>query len=207
MNEALATEQVAEEYRIRRVRELWAFGRDRAEWETVKSCFHPEGAIHVSWYSGSASGFIERSRQMVGNRRPEERNKHWLGNMRAAVRGPRAVLECDVLILVREFIDDILFDYTSYARFYDLFEKRDDVWRILKMTCIYDKDRLDPVVPGSVPKSFYDAAPVLGRENGFAFMRWRQGKKGRTVPTDIVMGDSEDEARLRSEGDRWLSGA
>ena len=35
------------------------------------------------------------------------------------------MLETDVLILIREFIDGTLFDYTSYARFYDLFEKRD----------------------------------------------------------------------------------
>jgi hypothetical protein len=44
--------------------------------------------------------------------------------MRSEIRGARAVLETDVLILIREFLDGTLFDYTSYARFYDLFEKR-----------------------------------------------------------------------------------
>src|SRR5882757_8723259 len=54
--------------------------------------------------------------------------------------------ETDVLILIREFIDATLFDYTSYARFYDLLEKRAGIWRIVEWNCIYDKDRLDPVV-------------------------------------------------------------
>ena len=71
---------------------------------------------------------------MAAGRKPEEHRKHWLGNMRAKVNGTRALLETDVLILIREFIDGSLFDYTSYARFYDLFEQRAGVWRILSGT-------------------------------------------------------------------------
>ena len=93
------------------------------------------------------------------------------------------------------------------SRFCDLFEKRDGVWRIFKMSCIYDKDRLDPVIPGSVPPSFYDAVPLAGIESGFAFMRFRQTKKGRTVPPGIALGDSPGEAALREEGVRWLASA
>ena len=190
---------------IREVRRAWAFARDLGEWDRLAACFHPDASITVSWYSGPATGFVERSRQMGSARRPEERNKHWLGNMRAEVRGERATLETDVNIVIREYLDDHLFDYLAWSRFYELFEKRDGVWRIFKMSCIYDKDRLDPVIPGSVPANFYDSVPLSGPESGFAFMRFRQVRKGRTVPPGIVLGDSPGEKSLRDEGAHWLN--
>lgn len=205
MDDASILKRITDEHDIKQVRRKWAYGRDLGEWDALRSCFHPDATVHVSWYSGPASSFVERSMQTVAARRPEERGKHWIGNMRAIVNGQRAVLETDVQILGREFIDGHLFDYASYARFFDLFEKREGEWKIFKMTCVYDKDRLDPVVPGAVPASFYEAIPLTGAESGFAFMRFRQTKRGRNVPP-VVIGGSEDEARLRAEGDRWLAG-
>lgn len=205
MSQELSAEFIAEEQRIQRVGRLWAFCRDMGEWETLKSCFHPEATITLSWYSGLALEFVERSRLMSGKRRPEERHKHLLGNMRTTVQGRRAVHETDVQIFIREFIGEHLFDYTCYARFYDLYEKRKGEWRIFKKSCIYDRDRLDPVVPGSVPEAFYDAVPISGHESGFAYMRFRLEKKGFTVPEVIVLGGGESERALRAEGEHWLA--
>ena len=192
---------------IREVRRTWAFARDLGEWDRLAGCFHSDASITVSWYSGPAAGFVQRSREMGTARKPEERNKHWLGNMRAEVHGERATLETDVNIVIREYLDGHLFDYLAWSRFYDLFENRDGVWRIFKMSCIYDKDRLDPVIPGSVPASFYQSVPLTGIESGFAFMRFRQVKKGRSVPPGIILGDSPGETLLKQEGARWLAGA
>ena len=136
-----------DQIQIFNVRRAWAFSLDLGEWDRLRSCFHPDASITVSWYSGPLDGFIDRSRALMASRKPEEHRKHWLGNMRSEINGTRAVLETDVLILIREFIDATLFDYTSYARFYDLLEKRAGVWRIVEWNCIYDKDRLDPVAP------------------------------------------------------------
>lgn len=204
MDETRALAQALDEFQICRVRRVWAFSLDLGEWETVRSCFHPEAVVSVSWYAGSIAGFIERSQNMVQSRRPEEHRKHWLGNMRVDLRGSRAILETDVLILIREFIDERLYDYTSYARFYDLFEKRDGDWRITAWNCIYDKDRLDPVISVSNGGSLY-AHELEGPESGFAFMRLRQAKKDRTVPPTIVIRDTEGEQELRREGQGWLS--
>jgi hypothetical protein len=188
------------------VRRRWAFSLDLGEWENLQSCFHPDASVTVSWYSGPASGFIERSKAMVGGRKPEEHRKHWLGNMRSEVAGTRAVLETDVLILIREFIDRSLFDHTSYARFYDLLEKRDGVWRILEWSCIYDKDRLDAVDPATDASALYAQAVLDGADSGFAFMKLRQGKRGRTVPESVVIRDTEGERKLRRRGANWLAG-
>src|SRR5262245_19740086 len=200
------TLRVSEEAAVCEVRRLWAFSRDRGEWDTLRACFHPDATITVAWYSGPASGFVERSIAMAAARRPEEHYKHWLGNMHADVNGARAVLETDAMVLIREYIDEHLFDYCGHLRFYDLVEKRDGVWRLLKASCIYEKDRLDPVVPGAVPASFHAGIALTGPDAGFAFMRFRQIKKGRSVPSAIVIAGSPADDALRREARAWLSG-
>jgi hypothetical protein len=194
-----------EQLAICNVRRAWAFHLDLREWDKVPDCFHPEARVTVAWYSGPVAGFIERSKALTW--RPEEYRKHWLGNMRADVRGTRAVLETDVTILIREFIDHDLYDYTCYARFYDLLEERDRVWRILEWNTIYDRDRLDPVVPESWDESgLFAQAQLQGPESGFAFMKLRSAKRGRTIPDSIVIRDSAGEAKLRRRGADWLAG-
>jgi SnoaL-like domain len=198
-------QRTVEEHEVCKVRRLWAFSRDQGDWEALRNCFHPDATITVAWYSGPAAGFVERSIAMAKARRPEEHHKHWLGNMLAEVAGERAVVETDAMVLIREYIGDHLFDYSSWLRFYDLVERRERVWRLFKASCIYEKDRLEPVVPGMVPASFYDSI-ALSRDAGFAYMRFRQIQKGRSVPSGIVMAGSPAEQELRREGRAWLSG-
>jgi hypothetical protein len=196
--------RMLDEYEVARVRRLWAFSRDHSDWGSLESCFHPDATVGISWYSGSAAGFVERSKQAAAARKPEERSQHWLGNMRAQVHGNRALLETDVQILNRDYLDGYLFDCTCYGRFYDRFERRNGEWRIANWTCIYDKDRLDPVLPSAVPSRFYDDLVFKGDESSCAFMRLRQKKKGRTVPAGLIMGASEDERRLKRDAAAWL---
>jgi hypothetical protein len=195
-----------DQIQIFNVRRAWAFSLDLGEWDRLRSCFHPDASITVSWYSGPLDGFIDRSRALMASRKPEEHRKHWLGNMRSEINGTRAVLETDVLILIREFIDATLFDYTSYARFYDLLEKRAGVWRIVEWNCIYDKDRLDPVAPSREWAPPGAHAVLEGPESGFAFMKLRQSKRGRTIPESIVIRDTDGERNLRRRGEIWLAG-
>ena len=207
VEESLEWAQALDQIQICNVQRTWAFSLDLGEWEQLRACFHPNASITVSWYCGPLDGFIDRSKAMVAARKPEEHRKHWLGNMRSEIRGTRAVLETDVLVLIREFIDGSLFDYTSYGRFYDLFEKRAEAWRIREWNCIYDKDRLDPVVPAPNASSVHAQAVLEGPESGFAFMRLRQSKRGRTVPQSVVIRDTAGERRLRRRGEDWLAGA
>ena len=197
---------LVDEFEVRRVRQLWAFSRDHGEWETMRACFHPDATVLVSWFAGAASDFVARTEKMWAERRPEERSKHWFGNQRARISGDRALLETDALVLGRDLLDNHLFDFTIYGRMYDRIERRAGTWRILRMVFIYDKDRLDPVVPGSVPVSYFDTMPVSGPESGVAFMRFRQTKKGRTVPPNIIIGGSDGERRLKAEAEAWLAG-
>jgi hypothetical protein len=207
MTDSALVYRMAEERAVCRVLQVWAYSRDQGDWDALRDCFHPEATIIVSWYSGPAAGFVDRSMAMGKERRPQERSKHLMGNMRADVAGSRAILEADTVITGREFIDGYLFDFVSHARFFHLIEKRDEQWRIWRANCIYEKDRLDPVVPGSVPASFYQQVDLSGEDNGFAFMRFRQTKKGRTIPEGLPLAGSAEEKALRTEALRWLMDA
>jgi len=198
--------RLADEFEVRRVRQVWAFSRDHGEWDTMRACFHPDASVLVSWFSGPATDFMARTVTMWNERRPEERSKHWFGNQRARIKGDRAILETDAMVMGRDFLDDYLFDFVFYCRMYDRIERRQGVWRILRMVVIYDKDRLDPVVPGSVPASYFEQMPVRGADSGVAFMRFRQTRRGRTVPPNIVLGGSDGERRLKQDAEAWLEG-
>jgi hypothetical protein len=63
------------------------------------------------------------------------------------------------------------------------------------------------VVPASDASPLHVQAALEGPESGFAFMRLRQSKRGRTVPQSVVIRDTAGERRLRRRGEDWLAGA
>jgi hypothetical protein len=73
------------------------------------------------------------------------------------------------------------------------------------MDGIYDKDRLDPVVPGSVPAGFFDGLKLSGPESAVGLMRWRLEQRGRTVSSDIALAGTGGETKLRAEAEAWLA--
>jgi len=206
MDQSAAWARLADEMAVCNVRRHWAFRLDLHELDALRECFHSGAKVTVSWFSGPIETFIERTKGLFAARKPEEHRKHWLGNMRAEIEGDLAILETDVHILIREFIGDALYDCTSWARFYDFLEKRDGVWRISEWQTIYDKDRVDPVVPAATPAPFYAETVFKGTDAGFAFMKIRQAMKGRTVPDGLVIAGTPDEAELKRRGARWLAG-
>lgn len=206
MTDADTLQRLADEAEIRRVRNVWALSRDLGEYDTMKSCFHPDAELTVSWYSGNAWEFVEATKKLSANRKPEERSKHWFGNWRSWLKGDRAILETDVQVITRDRLDGCLFDYISYSRFFDLFERRDGEWKIWRWWCVYDKDNMTPTIPGSAPPSFFDGIDFSQADNGFAFMKLRQAKRGGKIPPGIIIGQSPDEARIRKDGFAWLEG-
>src|SRR5580692_9350196 len=101
----MTIEQLADEYAVKRVRQIWAFARDHGEWDAMRACFHPDATVCVSWFSGPSSVFFERTIALSANRRPEERSKHWFGNSRIWQTGDRAILEIDTMVLGRNWFE------------------------------------------------------------------------------------------------------
>jgi hypothetical protein len=200
-------QQMLEEYAVRSVRQKWAFARDHGEWETMRACFHPDATVRVLWYSGPVAGFLDETIESGKGRRPGEGTKHWLGNSRVWVKRDRALLESDAMVLGRNRFGGHLFDFTLYIRFYDQLERRQGAWRILRMDAIYDRDRLDPVIPGSVPANFFEGVDMTGPFAAIGLIRWRTEKRGGKVPDDLPIGGTETEKQLRVANEAWLAGA
>jgi len=97
-------------------------------------------------------------------------------------------------------------DLTAYARLYDLLEKREAVWRILKRTAIYEKDRMDSVKPSLL---FWIASLFINLKKypkACRFMGFGLEKAGLELKNNIIQDNSEELKLLYKEGDDWLSG-
>ena len=98
----------------------------------------------------------------------------------------------------------MLCDVLCTGRFYDFLEKREGKWGIVLRQPIYEKDRMDPVTPGSAPaldRALLEQFPV-----GYRHLAYLQTRIGYTVKRDMpgLMGP-EVEA-LYARGAAWLKG-
>src|SRR5262245_59443115 len=111
---------------------------------------------------------------------------------------------CHANLYIRSTMDGHEFDLQSWIRFFDLLERRDNVWRIVKRTAVYEKDRLEPVDPRGVPKDFFDDMELSAFPTSAKFLCYRQLRSGRSPSTNIISAYSDEERALREEGEAWL---
>ena len=143
---------------------------------------------------------------MLAEFKPGEHGKHQIGRARITVAGNRATSECHVELLRRVVADPFDFDAITWGRFFDLFEKReDDVWRIVRRTMVYEKDRLDPVNPADVPDGYFEAMDLSIYPPACKILCFRLSLVGRAPMENIVQAGSEAEAHLKQEALSWLA--
>ncbi|HEY4139182.1 MAG TPA: nuclear transport factor 2 family protein, partial [Casimicrobiaceae bacterium] len=131
-----------EKLHIREVVENWVVWRDAGDWKRFRTVWHVDGRMMATWFQGSATRFIDVSRE-GWNRGVSI--LHFLGGSSIDIAGQRAIAQTKMTISQRAAVDGITCDVVCTGRFYDFFEKRNDVWAIVLRQPIYEKDRLDPV--------------------------------------------------------------
>jgi hypothetical protein len=195
-----------DEYAVHSVRRNWALARDNGDWDGFRACFHPDATVRVLWYSGPVAPFIEETIESAAKRTPGGKStRHALGNYRVWLNGDRAILETDTMVMNRDRFMGHLVDYTIYLRLYDRMERRNGEWRILRMEAIYDKDKLDPVIAGSLPADFFAGVALEGPDSQMGLTRWRLAKRGGQMPVDLPIGGTDTEWKLRQETEAWLN--
>ena len=155
----------------------------------------------ATWFQGSAERFIEVSR--------EGWNKgvsilHFLGGSSIDVVGARAIAQTKMTISQRAEVDGVACDVLCTGRFYDFFEKRDERWAIVLRQPIYEKDRIDPIDPGTVLK--LDASLLVEFPEGYRHLAYAQTRIGFTVKRDMPMLKGAEVERLYADGASWLAG-
>ncbi|MFI4939549.1 MAG: nuclear transport factor 2 family protein [Burkholderiales bacterium] len=179
--------------------------RDQGRWDELRDLFHPDASIAVTWYSGPIEGFIERSAKMAATGSPVI-SKHWIGASRVAIEGNRALSDTDVTVLIRVKLGPIEADMTSYLRFFDRFERRDDgIWRIASRTAIYEKDRIDPVNPSLLYPLIYRLAGFNRFPRPYRHLAAGLVRNGQVLAKLIIEAGTREEAALWQDARIWLA--
>jgi len=177
----------------------WGFYRDHGMWDELRTTFHPEGTIQVTWFTGEFSDFVDTSIKMAEG---GAESIHIIKPSIVDVVGDRAIAITPASITARAN-PGVELDLSSEAYFFDFVERRDGEWKILRRICVYQKDRMDSVMPSLrfwlmswfVDTETYDPA--------YKFLGAALAMQGYTIEPQVV--DNTDEARaLYAEGHTWL---
>lgn len=169
--------------------------RDLGEWDEMLELFHPGGTIEITWFEGLFSDFVAASRRMGGS---DIRTKHFIGAPTVRFNGNKAIAETSAVIVV----DNIKLDHgaSCHNRFFDMFEKRGDEWKIVKRQSIYDMGTfIFPFGPVAIDT---DVARKYPRE--YAPLAYMLEKSGFPVKRVFATKGGELEKAMRRDGMAWL---
>lgn len=205
MTEDARHQAVVDKFEIIEVSAVVLCCRDSGDWQRLVQCFHPDAQLTTSWFKGTPREFAEQARNMMEGHPATDTQRHMMGNPHVTLNGNRAVCEYYVILYQGRTMDGYEFDFQTWSVTLDLFEKRNGAWRISKRTNIYEKDRMDPHIPGAVPKSYYDQMDLSRYPAAVRYHCYRNEKSSGRAPTDLVLKGSALEKAARKEADKWLA--
>jgi hypothetical protein len=186
---------------IRELTENWVVWRDAGDWERFRTVWHDDGVMMATWVQGTADEFIAASRAGWDK---GVSILHFLGGHSADIAGDRAVAQTKMTISQRTTVHGVEVDVVCTGRFYDFLEKRGGRWGLVLRQPIYEKDRMDPLVPGTpVPLE----PEVLARfPAGYRHLAYIQSKIGYPVKADMPGLTGPAVEALYARGHAWLAG-
>jgi hypothetical protein len=180
----------------------WVLASDSGDWDKFATVWHDDGWMTATWFQGPATEFAKARR--AGFDRGVS-IIHFLGGTTCEVAGTRAIAQTKMTINQRAEVDAVVVDAVCTGRFYDFFEKRADRWAIVRRQPIYEKDRLDPVEPGT--KLPLDPALLARFPEGYRHLGYLQSKAGFNVKLGLPGLRGPEVANLYAEGAAWLNGS
>lgn len=196
-------DRIADIVRVTQLVQAWGLYRDQGLWPELASTFTADGAIAVSWFEGSHADFIEACRATHKPRSP--RTKHLIGTPVVRIDGDRAIAETSIQILGRATIAGIAVDNTSHARFIDRIVRDGSDWRIAERRAIYEKDRLDPVIPSAAFDRLMSETDFSALPEPYRYLGFRLMEAGRTLRPDILIDGSPEADAALAAAKAWLA--
>ena len=142
---------------------------------------------------------------MMSGHHPTDTQRHMMSNPRITLNGKRAACEYYVILHQGRTLDGYEFDFQTWSVTIDLHELRDGTWRICTRKMIYEKSRMDPHVPGSVPQSYYDSLDLSPFPPAIRFHCYRNLRSSGQMPKNLIMKGSPEEAAARREVAAWVA--
>jgi len=186
---------------IRELVENWALWRDARLWDRFRTVWHADGRMMATWFQGGFEEFIKVNDEGWAR---GVRILHLLGGSSIEVSGNRAIAQTKMTISQRAPVEGVICDVVCSGRFYDFLEKRKGKWGIVLRRLAYEKDRIDPVEPGSAPK--LDKKLWAQFPEGYRPLAYLQSKIGYKVKPDMPGLDGPELAALYAKGEAWLKG-
>ena len=184
--------------------QAWGFARDQGRWDDLLAIFHSGGEIAVSWFRGPYREFVGHCQRNFGR---GSEAKHVLWPARVTLNGTRALAETNVAILVRQTIEGVATDLTSYGRFLDRIEQRGGDWRMVERATVYEKDRLDPVEPSAAFAALMAKADAAKYPAPYRYMAYRVHAAGRAMAEPVHYDRRPETEALKARYADWLKGA
>lgn len=186
---------------IREVIECWAIWRDSGDFDRLRTCYHDDGRMHATWFQGTADQFVAGARESFAK---GNMSSHTLGGSAIDIAGSRAIAQTRLTLQSRAMLAGVLCDITCIGRFYDFFEKRAGRWAIAERRLTYEKDRADPVMPGTMP--VLDKPKLEAFPQGYRFLAYAQTERGQDVHRNLPGLRGPEVEGLYAAGKSWLAG-
>jgi len=166
--------------------------RDRGWYDQMADCFAEDSVVEMSWFQGSGADFVRATRAMAGR---GDYAVHRLSPPAVHIDGDRALAELPLIIEWRIDIDGVEADLASACRSqYRAQRGQDGVWRITRITSIYEKDTLTPALPGT--RLGIDPHELTAYRPSYRCLAWYLNRNGYQVGPDHL-GDDRPEAVAR----------
>lgn len=195
------TPDIEDRLAIRDLIENWVVWRDAGDWDRFRTVWFDDGRMVATWTQGSADEFIAMSKAGWAK---GVSIMHFLGAQSIDLAGTRAISQTKMTIAQRAFVHGVNVDVLLTGRFYDFLEKRSGRWGMVLRQPIYEKDRIDTVIPNA-PLTL-DAELLASFPEGYRHLAYLQSQIGYTIKPNMpgLRGDAV-EALYRS-GAAWLRG-
>lgn len=176
--------------------------RDQGQWARMAACFHPDSVVSISWIETSGADFVAASEKAFAS---GMRHLHQMAPTLVTLNGDRALAESGAAILLGGRIDRVEVMVTSHARMHARVERRDGMWKIVRLGAVYFEDAMAARIPGETP--VLHAARLAGYRPSLRFLSYLLEEGGKTPRTDLAGIDRPDliEAMLGAD-QAWLAG-
>ncbi len=170
--------------------------RDLGQWDQLLNVAHPDGTIEITWFKGLFSDFVKGSQRMGAS---DFRTKHLIGNPLVTFNGDKAVVETNAVIIGENQKLDL--GCAVHNRFYDMVEKRDGKWKIVKRQTIYDMGTFTfPQGPVEV-----DREAVASYPREYAPLAYMLEKSGFPLQGKFATRGDALEQKMRADASTWLA--
>ncbi len=200
----MAAERSPQEDRaaIREIVDGWIIWRDSGDWGRLSRSWHPGGRMTSTRFDGLAVDFVAQTRAAYDQ---GVRVKHMQGGLWCETEQDRALCVTGMSISQRVNLDGVEVDVVCLGSFVDFFAFREGRWALDRRCPAYDRDWMNPVIPGVIPT--LDLDRLAGFPSPYRHLAYVQASLGFTINQGLpeTRGPSWD--RLMAEGQAWLQAA